>query len=158
MFSLPKIVKTRHPACPAHPVLFIGLAFLLLLVLPACNRRGHRVLEVNYVSAAQASLRDQVSTMYSRIGTVKNGERVEVLEREKRFSRVRTAGGIEGWIEQRYLVDQRTYDGLQKLTQDNLNDPVQAPAVLRNDTNLHLTPGRDTEHLYQLSAERKSLS
>ena len=155
MFSLPKIVKTRHPACPAHPVLFIGLAFLLLLVLPACNRRGHRVLEVNYVSAAQASLRDQVSTMYSRIGTVKNGERVEVLEREKRFSRVRTAGGIEGWIEQRYLVDQRTYDGLQKLTQDNLNDPVQAPAVLRNDTNLHLTPGRDTEHLYQLSAGAK---
>jgi hypothetical protein len=29
---------------------------------------------------------------------------------------------------------------------------VQAPAVLRNDTNLHLTPGRETEHLYQLSA------
>jgi Bacterial SH3 domain len=113
------------------------------------------VLEVNYVSAAQAGLRDQVSTMYNRVGTVKNGERVEVLEREKRFSRVRTASGIEGWIEQRYLVDQQTYDGLQKLTQENLSDPVQAPAVLRNDSNLHLTPGRETEHLYQLSAGAK---
>jgi SH3-like domain-containing protein len=113
------------------------------------------VLEVNYVSAAQAGLRDQVSTVYNRVGTVKNGERVEVLEREKRFSRVRTATGIEGWIEQRYLVDQRTYNGLQKLTQDNLNDPVQAPAVLRNETNLHLSPGRETEHLYQLAAGAK---
>jgi len=110
------------------------------------------VLEVNYVSAVQATLRDQVATIYNRVGTVKNGERVEVLEREKRFSRVRTAEGVEGWIEQRYLVDQQTYDALQKLTQANLDDPVQAPGVLRNDTNLHVTPGRETEHLYQLSA------
>lgn len=124
-------------------------------MLPACNRRAHRVLEVNYVSAPQAALRDQVATIYNRVGNVKNGERVEVLEREKRFSRVRTATGIEGWIEQRFLVDQQTYDSLQKLTQDNLSDPVQAPAVLRNDTNLHVTPGRETEHLYQLSAGAK---
>ena len=110
------------------------------------------MLEVNYVSAVQATLRDQVATIYNRVGTVKNGERVEVLEREKRFSRVRTAEGVEGWIEQRYLVDQQTYDALQKLTQANLDDPVQAPGVLRNDTNLHVTPGRETEHLYQLSA------
>jgi SH3-like domain-containing protein len=132
-----------------------ALGGVFLMGITSCNRRGHRVLEVNYVSAAQAGLRDQVSTMYNRVGTVKNGERVEVLDREKRFSRVRTATGIEGWIEQRYLVDQRIYDGLQKLTQDNLDDPVQAPAVLRNDTNLHLTPGRETEHLYLLSAGAK---
>jgi hypothetical protein len=133
----------------------LALATALLFGLSACNRKGHRVLEVNYVSAVQATLRDQVATIYNRVGTVKNGERVEVLEREKRFSRVRTAAGIEGWIEQRYLVDQQTYDGLQKLTQQNLGDPVQAPGVLRNDTNLHLTPGRDTEHLYQLLAGAK---
>jgi hypothetical protein len=120
-----------------------------------CNRKGHRVLEVNYVSAVQATLRDQVATIYNRVGTVKNGDRVEVLEREKRFSRVRTTDGVEGWIEQRYLVNQETYDGLQKLTRENLSDPVQAPGVLRNETNLHLTPGRETEHLYQLSALAK---
>jgi hypothetical protein len=130
-------------------------AVVCLASLSACNRHGHRVLEVNYVSAVQATLRDQVATVYARVGTVKNGERVEVLEHEKRFSRVRTASGLEGWIEQRYLVDQAIYDGLQKLTQENQNDPVQAPGVLRNDTNLHLTPGRETEHLYQLSAGAK---
>ena len=78
-----------------------------------------------------------------------------MLEHEKRFARVRTASGLEGWIEQRYLVDQQIYDGLQKLTKDNLSDPVQAPGVLRNDTNLHLTPGRESEHLYQLAAGAK---
>jgi Bacterial SH3 domain len=151
----PILVKFLFPLRRYRLMLPLALAGFSLLGISACNRRGHRVLEVNYVSAAQAGLRDQVSTVYNRVGTVKNGERVEVLEREKRFSRVRTAGGIEGWIEQRYLVDQQTYDGLQKLTQENLNDPVQAPAVLRNDTNLHLSPGRETEHLYQLSAGAK---
>jgi SH3 domain-containing protein len=135
--------------------LVLGVALASLLALAACNRGRHHVLDVNYVSAVQATLRDQLSTMYNRVGTVKNGERVEVLEREKRFSRVRTTTGVEGWIEQRYLVDQSTYDGLQKLTRDNLSDPVQAPGVLRNDTNLHLMPGRETEHLYQLSAGAK---
>jgi Bacterial SH3 domain/GW (Gly-Tryp) dipeptide domain len=131
------------------------LAVVFLLALSACDRKGRRVLEVNYVSAAQATLRDQVATAYNRVGTVKNGDRVEVLEREKRFSRVRTESGIEGWIEQRYLVDQTTYDTLQKLTRENLNDPVQSPGVLRNETNLHIMPGREAEHLYQLSAGAK---
>jgi SH3-like domain-containing protein len=153
--DLSRIVKPSYPLHLLRYTLAFALAAALSLGLAACNRRGHRVLEVNYVSAVQATLRDQVATIYNRVGTVKNGERVDVLEREKRFSRVRTAGGVEGWIEQRYLVDQRTYDGLQKLTQENLNDPLQAPGVLRSDTNLHLTPGRETEHLYQLSAGAK---
>jgi SH3-like domain-containing protein len=126
-----------------------------ILLFPACGRGGHRVLEVAYVSAPQVGLRDQVAAIYNRVGNVKNGERVEVLEHEKRFARVRTASGIEGWIEQRYLVDQATFDALQKLTQDNQSDPVQAPGVLRNETNLHVTPGRDTEHLYQLASGAK---
>jgi SH3-like domain-containing protein len=133
----------------------IALAAAFLVAWTACGRGRHRVLEVAYVSAPQASLRDQVAAVYNRVGTVKNGERVEVLDHEKRFARVRTSSGLEGWIEQRYLVDQKTYDGLQKLTQDNLNDPVQAPGILRNDTNLHITPGRETEHLYQLASGSK---
>jgi SH3-like domain-containing protein len=152
------LITTVKPSIQLYSrrrALALAMAAVFLLTLSACNRRGHRVLEVNYVSAVQATLRDQVATIYNRVGTVKNGERVEVLEREKRFSRVRTAQGVEGWIEQRYLVDQQVYDGLQKLTKDNLNDPVQAPAVLRNESNLHLTPGRETEHLYQLAPGAK---
>ena len=133
----------------------VVLAAATLLGLPACGRRGRRVLEVAYVSAPQASLRDQVAAAYTRVGTVKNGDRVEVVDHEKHFSRVRTASGAEGWIEQRYLVDQKTYDAIQKLTQDNQADPVQAPGILRNDTNMHVTPGRETEHLYQLTAGAK---
>jgi hypothetical protein len=146
-------VKNRHLS-PIRRAVSVLLA-LFFAAFPACNGGRHRVLEINYVSAPQATLRDQVSFAYNRVGTVKNGDRVEVLDHEKHFARVRTATGLEGWIEQRYLVSQQTYEALEKLTQENLGDPVQAPAILRNDTNLHLTPGRETEHLYQLSSGAK---
>jgi SH3-like domain-containing protein len=118
--------------------LVVTVVIASILSLPACSRGRHRVLEVAYVSAPQAGLRDQVAAIYNRVGNVKNGERVEVLDREKRFARVRTGSGIEGWIEQRYLVDQKTFEALQNLTQDNQNDPVQAPgakvAILKRAT------------------------
>lgn len=142
-YGLPRLLPTLLLLC------------LTLLGFSGCTRRGQRVLEVVYVSAPQAILRDQVATIYNRVGNVKNGERLEVLEHEKRFARVRTSTGVEGWIEQRYLVDQKIYDGVQKLTQDNQNDPVQAPGVLRNDTNMHISPGRETEHLYLLTSGAK---
>lgn len=149
------LFQMLHSFSPLKRRLLILLAAApALVLLPACSRR-HRVQEVAYVSAPQASLRDQVAAMYNRVGTVKNGERVEIVDREKRFARVRTAAGLEGWIEQRYLIDQKTYDALQRLTQENLNDPVQAPGVLRNEINLHITPGRETEHLYQLASGAK---
>jgi hypothetical protein len=146
---------TKSPSRPVYRTLAWVVLGVSLFGFSACNRRGHRVLEVNYVSAAQATLRDQIAAIYSRVGTVNNGERVDVLDHEKRFARVRTSAGLEGWIEDRYLVNQQTYDQVQKLTQENLNDPVQAPGILRNDTNLHVTPGRETEHLYQLSSGAK---
>ncbi|HME34195.1 MAG TPA: SH3 domain-containing protein [Candidatus Sulfotelmatobacter sp.] len=136
-------------------LVMVPLVIAALLLAPGCGRGRHRVLEVAYVSAPQAALRDQVAAIFNRVGNVKNGERVEVLEREKRFARVRTASGVEGWIEQRFLVDQKIFDALQKLTADNQNDPVQAPGILRNETNLHVTPGRETEHLYQLASGAK---
>ncbi len=143
-------------ALDASPFRSLAPRILLIsfLLLGGCGRH-HRVIEHAYVSASQAILRDQVAAVYNRVATVKNGERVDVLEHEKRFARVRTANGAEGWIEQRYLVDQKTFDALQQLTQDNRDDPVQAPGVLRNDTNLHVTPGRETEHLYQLASGAK---
>jgi SH3-like domain-containing protein len=131
------------------------ISIFILLFLSACNRGRGRVLEVAYVSGVQATLRDHVAAVYEKAGVVKNGDRVEVLDHDRRFVKVRTADGTTGWMEQRYLVSQEVFDQIQKLTADNQNDPVQARGVTRNDTNLHVEPGRDTEHLYQISAGEK---
>src|SRR5712664_1545986 len=96
----------RRTAANIIPVR-LGAKLCLLLLLAAalfsgCSR-SRAPQEIAYVSAPQAFLRDQVAAIYNKTGTVKNGEIVQVLGRDRRFARVRTSGGAEGWLEQRYL-------------------------------------------------------
>ncbi len=122
----------------------------MLALTPACNRKTLAHHEYMYVSTVETSLRDRVATLYNKVGTVHNGDRVEVLEKQRRFLRVRTDAGQEGWIEERSLVPQDIYDQFQKLAADNANTPVQARGATRAELNMHLTPSREAEHLYQL--------
>jgi len=150
------MIRVVPPSGFAKP----GIRNLLLLLLAAaafccaCGR-GRKVLEIAYVSAPQVYLRDHVAAVYNKTGTVRNGDRVQVLERERRFVRVRTDSGAEGWLEQRYLVSQEVYESFQKLASQEKDDPIQATGTTRNDTNLHVEPGRETEHLYLLEQGTK---
>jgi len=136
--------------------IFLAFAALVLLLAPAC-KRGSVVThhEYMYVSAPETSLRDRVATMYNKVGTVHNGDRVDVVERAKRFVRVRTDQGLEGWVEQRSLVSQEVFDGFQKLAADARSQAIQGHGTTRAELNMHLTPARDGEHLYQLKEGEK---
>jgi hypothetical protein len=131
-------------------------ALLLLAGVSSCNK-GSVVTkrEYMYVTAPETSLRDRVATMYNKVGTVHNGERVEVVDHVRRFVKVRTASGVEGWVEQRSLVTQDVYDGFQKLAQDMKNTAVQGRGTTRAELNMHDTPARDGDRLYQLKEGEK---
>jgi SH3-like domain-containing protein len=139
-----------------HRIAF-ALALACTIPFSACRGGRGRILEINYVSAPQVNLRDRVAVAYNKAGLVKNGERVEVLDRDRTFVKVRSVGGVEGWMEKRYLVSEKVFQQLQQLTKDNLNDPPQGQGTTRADTNLHVEPGRDSEHLYQMTQGEKVL-
>jgi SH3-like domain-containing protein len=124
-------------------------------LLESCGRGKGGPKETAYVSAPQAFLRDQVAAVYNKTGSVKNGEAVQIVARDRRFARVRTSAGAEGWLEQRYLVSKETYDAFQKLAEQERNEPVQATGVAHNQTNIHLDPQRDADHLYQIDQGAK---
>lgn len=127
------------------------------LLIAGCGGNLARPGEVAYVAAAQITVRDRVAAVFNKVATLENGDKVTVLERTKngRFVRVRAPHGEEGWVEQRYLADQKVFDRFQALEQANANDPVQARAVTRADLNMHALPGRDSEHLYLLKEGEK---
>jgi hypothetical protein len=127
----------------------VGLSAVLLLA--ACNRASIEQKEYVWVSAPSALLRDRVAAVYNKVAAVKNGDKLQVLDRQKRFVKVRTDAGQEGWLEQRYVVTSDIYAGFQKLADGNSKTPAQGRAITRNSLNMHLTPARDSEHLYQLA-------
>lgn len=134
----------------------VAIALALVVFGTACKHGSLGTGEYVYVSAPQANLRDRIAAVYNKVAIVKNGDRLLVLDRQKRFVRVRTAAGEEGWIEQRYVVSEDIYKGFDKLATDNKNVASQGKGVARADLNMHLTPGRDAEALYRLAEGEKA--
>jgi hypothetical protein len=98
-----------------------------------------------------------VAALHNKTGLVRNGERLQVLERmqNRRFVRVRSPRGEEGWVQERYLIDQRSFEQFQRLSEQYKGTPAQGSATIEQTVNLHIQPGRKTEHLYQLSEKQK---
>ncbi len=128
----------------------LAVLVCLAALLLACDRGVLESKQIGYISAQQAVLRDRLAPVYNKVGTLNNGERVEILETKKRFARVRTERGAEGWVEMRSLVDATVFDGFARLAKENAAIPGQAVGITRAVLNIHLTPDRESEHLYQL--------
>lgn len=107
------------------------------------------------MTAPQTFLRDRVAPVFAKTGTVRNGDRVVIIEHGKRWELVRDEKGEEGWLQDRYLVGENVFDGFQQLFRQHQKDATQAQGVLRNDFRLHLTPGRDTDRLFLLKEGQK---
>jgi uncharacterized protein YgiM (DUF1202 family) len=134
---------------------FIALAVSTILGTPGCGHSTAHDAEVLYVSATQAFLRDHVAAVYAKTGSVHNGDRVTVLEHSKRWVRVRDERNEEGWIQERYLVDEAVFRAFNQLYSDHAKEAAQAHGALRNDFRLHVTPGRQTDRLFLLKEGEK---
>jgi hypothetical protein len=104
-----------------------------------------------YVTAKQTFLRDRVAAVSNRTATVENGERLEILEHGRRFYRVKTEKNEQGWIDEKAVATQEVYDAFQQLREARKGDPAAASAVVRDEVNLHLKPGRETDKFYRLA-------
>ena len=131
---------------------FLCVAALWVAMLSGCSHlRSGPAGESVYVTAKQTYLRDRVAAVSNRTATVENGQRLQVLEHGRRFYRVQTEKGEQGWIDEKAVATQEVFDEFKALAQTHKNDPAVASAVVRDEVNLHLRPGRATETFYRLT-------
>ena len=122
-----------------------------VLILSGCSHfRPKPTTQYVYVTAKQTFLRDRIAAVSNRTATVQNGDKLEVLDHSRRFIRVKTDKGETGWIDEKAVVTQDVYGQFEDLAQACKNTPTIAGAVVQDDVNLHLKPGRDTEKFYRL--------
>jgi SH3-like domain-containing protein len=128
----------------------------LSLILGGCSRLHPKPPpQYVYVTAKQTFLRDRVAAVSNRTATVENGDKLEVLEHGRRFVKVQTAKGEQGWIDEKVVATQDVFDQFDTLKQQHKDDPTVATAVVRDEVYMHASPGRDTERFYRLAEGEK---
>lgn len=124
--------------------------------LGGCSRlRPKPAAEYVYVTAKQTFLRDRVAAVSNRTATVDNGDKLQVLEHGRRYVRVETAKGEQGWIDEKAVATQSVFDQFETLQNEHKADPTVASGVVRDEVYLHINPGRETEKFYRLAEGEK---
>jgi SH3-like domain-containing protein len=139
-------------------VLATGLCLTLgwIALLSGCSRlHSHSTGESVYVTAKQTFLRDRVAAVSNRTGTVENGQKLEVLDHGRRFYRVKTEKGEVGWIDEKAVATENIFDQFKTLAKTHKNELAVASAVVQDEVNMHLRPGRSTEVFYRLAEGEK---
>jgi SH3-like domain-containing protein len=142
--------RTRRGSRLAFGATLLAVALWVAGLSGCSHLRTKPATESVYVTVKQTYLRDRVAAVSNRTATVGNGQRLEVLEHGRRFYRVQTEKGEQGWIDEKAVATQQVFDSFVALGEEHRSDPAVATALVQDEVNLHLKPGRQTEVFYRL--------
>jgi hypothetical protein len=132
-------------------------AVAVLLLLFGCSKGPPRAQPVGeaFVGPAILKIRSDIALQSSTVATVKHGDRLEILQVRRRFLRVRTPRGVEGWTDERQLLAAGDMDALRELTAHAAKLPAQGVATTYAPLNIHTQPVLSSPSFLQLKEGEK---
>lgn len=132
--------------------LLVAIPLLCVVALLAwIFRPKHETLGDAYVSERSITLWSSVAQVRAQLGVLLYGEHVEVLARRNENVKVRTSGGVIGWVDGRSLMEPELWQRSEKLLEQVKSMAVQARGRTKVSTNLRALPGRTEPRVYQFS-------
>ena len=128
----------------------VVVALLALLLLVSCSPQPEPILDQATVIAKNASVRLKNSSTSRTLRTLDTGDRVNVLERQDNWYRIRYGDEVEGWMEESTVVTNATKKRIQELVVASQDQSPQNTAVLHDDANLRIEPGRSSPIIRKL--------
>jgi hypothetical protein len=127
------------------------------VALSGCGQKPRKapVIGTAYVGPATLSIRSDFPLQSHAVATVKHGDKLDIVGRRRRFIRVRTASGSEGWTDERQLLSADDMAGLRHLAERAASMPSQGQAVSYGDLNIHTQPQRLSPSFLQIKEGQK---
>jgi hypothetical protein len=110
------------------------------------------VLGEAFVGAVSLQLRQELSARAALVATVKHGERLDLIGKRRRFFKVRTDNGAEGWVDGRQLLSTAGMRDLRTLAERTAKAPSQGRATVFELLNVHTIPNRQSPSFFQIAA------
>ncbi len=135
---------------------FITIVSLALLAA-SCADRPERSTPIGeaFVGPAVLKIRRDIPLQSSVVATVKHGDRLEILQQRRRFFRVRTPSGAEGWTDERQLLAAEDMHKLKDLAARARKMPWQGQGTTFGDLNVHTQPSRQSPSFLQVKENEK---
>jgi hypothetical protein len=109
-----------------------------------------------FVGPLTLKLRSDIPLQASTVVTLKHGERVEIVQRRRRFLKVRAPSGSEGWTDERQLLAAEDMTSLRDLTNQARSMVAQGQATAFGELNVHTQPWRQSPSFSQLKEGEKA--
>jgi hypothetical protein len=140
---------------PQRYWLFAAASFLA--VLSACNSKPQeaRSIGMAYAGPAILKLHKDIDSKSATVTTVHHGDKLEIVRQRRRWYRVRTATGLEGWTSDRELLDTAQMQRLEALAKETAGMPSQGIATTFGELNVHTEPSRRSPSFVQVKEHEK---
>ena len=120
------------------------ISVALLLALTSCSKDSSDVLGQAYVAPATLNLRSELDLKKSPVAVLKHGERVSIIDVRRRFVKIRSQSGQEGWVDALQLLSPEQMEKIRRETQRALTLPSEGSAGVYEALNIHIDPSRQS--------------
>ena len=132
-------------------------AAILALGLVSCERGPRHANPIGEAFAGPAVLkiRRDIPLESPVVATIKHGERLALLQKRRRFFKVRAPSGVEGWTDERQLLAKEDMDKLRELAARAARMPPQGQATAFGELNVHTQPARQSPSFLVIKENEK---